>query len=130
MSIVINSLGQIPRLMAAPRSIALLFVEWSPGPYRSRVVLNNLEASRNEWSPKHAIEFFEIVPEAQDELNRWYEELCRLYSPRFELHGHGWGPLWWVANGEVLDCLTKPYELPLETSIQRSVNVLLSGAHA
>jgi hypothetical protein len=48
-----------------------------------------------------------------------------------ELHGHGYGPLWWLAGGVVLVCLTKPYERPLASLQQRSAALLqASGGRA
>lgn len=60
------------------------------------------------------MEFFDLWPERDGELNHWYDALCLSASPRFVLHGHGYGPLWWLSQGEVLECITKPYEHPLE----------------
>jgi len=45
--------------------------------------------------------------------------MCRDHAA-FELHGHGYGPLWWLADGVILDCLTKPYEPRLRSLKERS----------
>ena len=112
------------------RAIAVVSVPWSPWPRKSRVVLAALEDSRDVWLPGLAVEFFDLWPEREDELNRWYEGMCQSHAPRFELHGHGYGPLWWLAGGAVLDCLTKPYEQPLESLQQRSATLLRgAGGH-
>lgn len=110
MATVIDSLGLLPAMHAAPRAIALVAVAWSPWHRRSRLVLDALEASRAEWSPNSPVGFFVLWPEEEDELRRWYEELCRQHAPRFELHGHGYGPLWWLVEGQVVDCMSRPYE--------------------
>jgi hypothetical protein len=118
MAHVIQCLSQVSQMTSAVRAITVVSVPWSVTPRKSRELMANLEATRASWSPHVDIEFFDIWPEREDELNRWYEEQCQLAWPMFELHGHGHGPLWWHTNGRVLGCLTKPYELPLE-EIQR-----------
>jgi hypothetical protein len=66
------------------------------------------------------VEFFDLWLEQNEELKRWYDAQCASARPMFELHGHGYGPLWWLVNGNVLDCLTKPYEYSLTELQQRS----------
>jgi hypothetical protein len=107
----------------AARAIVLVSVPWSPWPGKSREVLAALEATRGHWSPDASVEFFDLWPERNEELNRWYDKLCADLSPQFELHGHGYGPLWWLAEGDVLECLTKPYEHALETLRRRSAEI-------
>src|SRR5215813_9873275 len=102
MVVAVEGAAQLPALLAAPRAIVLVSVPWSPWPRKSRDALAALEASREQWSPNAPVAFFALWPEGEDALNRWYEGLCEQYSPRFELHGHGYGPLWWVAGGAVL----------------------------
>ena len=53
--------------------------------------------------------------------------VCERHAPRFELHGHGYGPLWWQFAGVVVECLTKPYEQPLISLQQRSSILLQIG---
>ena len=114
-------------MLAAPRAIALISVPWSPWPRKSRDVLAALESSRQLWSPGASVMFFDLWPEREDELNRWYEGLCQSHAPRLELHGHGYGPLWWLAGGVVLECLTRPYEQPLASLQRRSAALLRAG---
>jgi hypothetical protein len=111
---------QVSQMLSASRAIVLVSVAWSPWPRKSREVLVALEFSRGQWAPNATVEFFDIWPERDDELNHWYEGLCVNSAPPFELHGHGYGPLWWLAKGKVLECLSKPYEYPLETLQQRA----------
>jgi hypothetical protein len=120
MANVVERLEQVPPFLAAPRVIALVSVPWSPWPRRSRQSLEALEASREEWLPGCPVEFFDLRPEQEEELNRWYDALCRSHWPRFALHGDGYGPLWWLARGQVLDCLSKPYGYCLESLQRRS----------
>lgn len=114
-------------MLSASHTIALVSVPWSPWPRKSREVLAALESTRGQWSPDSPAEFFDLWPERDDELNRWYEALCVSSSPRFELHGHGYGPLWWLAEGKVLGCLTKPYDHTLEDLQQRSAALFQEG---
>ena len=120
---VVENMRQASQLLSAPRAIVLVSVPWSPWPHKSREVLIALDSTRAFWSPAIVVEFFDLWPERDHELNRWYEALCISLSPRFELHGHGYGPLWWLANGKVLECITKPYDYPLEELRQRSSRV-------
>ena len=117
---VIDNIELLPPLLAAPRAIALVAVPWSPWHAWSRRVLDALESSRALWLPGGQVQFFVLWPERDEKLNPWYEELCQAHYPRFELHGHGYAPLWWLAEGQIMDCLTKPYEMSLEDLQQRS----------
>lgn len=119
MPMLVERAQQVPAMVAA-RAIVLVSVPWSPWPRKSRDVLTALEQSLELWSPDASVEFFDLWPEREDGLNRWYEEICKSHFPQLELHGHGYGPLWWMAHGVVLDCLTKPYEHPLTLLRQRS----------
>ena len=120
MAHVIDSMRQLSQMLSASRAIVLISVPWSLWPRKSREVLAAVESTREQWSPDASVEFFDMWLERDDELNRWYEVQCVNSSPRFELHGHGYGPLWWMAEGEVLDCLTKPYGYPLRELQLRS----------
>jgi hypothetical protein len=120
---VVENMQQATLMLSASRAIALVSVPWSPWPRKSRDVLDALESTRGQWFPDSHVEFFELWPERDSDLNRWYDALCVSASPRFELHGHGYGPLWWLAAGKVLDCITKPYEYPQEELQQRSAAV-------
>jgi|GEM_PF-6912094 hypothetical protein len=126
MAIIVERGQQLPAMLAAPRAIALVSVPWSPWPRKSRDVLTALERSRELWLPDATVEFYDLWPEEDDELNRWYVGMCQSHATRFELHGHGYGPLWWLAGGVVLECLTRPYAQPLELLQQRSA-ALLAG---
>lgn len=123
MAYVVENIQQASPMLSASRAIALVSVAWSPWPRLSREVLAALESTLGQWSPDPLVELFDLWPERDDELNRWYDALCVSLSPRFELHGHGYGPLWWMANGKVLECITRPYEYPLEELQERSVAV-------
>jgi hypothetical protein len=127
MARVVERMDQVPALLAAPRAVALVSVPWSPWPRKSRDVLVALERNRESWLPGAPVEFFDLWPEREDELNSWYEGMCHSHAPRFELHGHGYGPLWWLAGGVVLECQTKPYELPLEALRERSAAIFRVG---
>jgi hypothetical protein len=129
MAHVIERVQQVPALLTAPRAVALVSVPWSPWPQKSRDVLAVLERSRELWLPDTPVEFFDLWPERDDKLNRWYEGICQSHALRFELHGHGYGPLWWLAGGVVLGCQTKPYELPLESLQERAAAYLRTGGH-
>lgn len=120
---VIEHLEQTAAMMSAPRAIVLVSVPWSPWPQKSRRTLAALEATRTLWSPNAAVEFFDLWPERNEELNRWYDELCASASPRFALHGDGYGPFWWMVEGKVLKCLTRPYEIPPQSLQQRSAEI-------
>lgn len=85
-------MSQLPNVLAAPRAIVLVSVEWSPGPKKSRQMLAALEDSREIWLPASVVEFFDLRPEHDEELNRWYERQCREESAGFALHGDGYGP--------------------------------------
>jgi len=127
MAHVVESMLQVSPMLAASRAIVLVSVLWSPWPQKSRDVLAALESSCPQWSPQASVEFFDLWPEREDELNRWYESLCLHSSPRFELHGNGYGPLWWMVEGHVFECLTKPYEYPLKSLKQRSMAIFQEG---
>ncbi|MDB5345835.1 MAG: hypothetical protein JWP89_4212 [Schlesneria sp.] len=120
---VILNVPQLSQMQLASRAIALISVPWSPWPQKSREVLVSLETSQEQWSPQCPVEFFDVWPERDAELNRWYEMQCVDAEPKFELHGHGYGPLWWLANGKVLECLAKPYDLPLKEIQRRSAAI-------
>jgi hypothetical protein len=119
----VTSIKHLPAMLTAPRAIALVFVAWSPWPSKSRDILTDLESNRKVWLPSSSLEFFELWPERDESLNSWYEDMCKSYALRFELHGHGYGPLWWLVRGEVIDCLSKPYGHSLETLQRRSVAI-------
>src|SRR6476660_4483305 len=114
MAKVIESVAQLPPMLTASRTITLISVAWSPWPRKSRELLAALEATQDQWSPQHPIHFFDLWPERESTLNEWYDSQCKEGSPRFELHGHGYGPLWCLTNGKVTACLAKAYELRLE----------------
>lgn len=120
---IVENVGQLSAMLTAARAIVIVSVPWSPWPKKSRVALATLEATHGQCSPDASIAFFDLWPERDEKLNRWYESLCVNSSPRFELHGHGYGPLWWLAEGKVLECITKPYDYPLEILQQRSKEV-------
>src|SRR5262249_36958422 len=77
MSVVVERVQQVPPMLAAPRAVALVSVPWSPWPRKSRDVLAALEDSREQWSPDAPVEFFDLWPEREDELYRWYEDMCQ-----------------------------------------------------
>lgn len=124
MAALIQNMPQLSSMLSARRAICLVSVPWSHWPRQSRPILAALESTQKQWSPDFLVLFFELCPEGNDELNRWYEALCINSSPRFELHGHGYGPLWWLTHGDVLDCLTRPYDYALEELQQRSAGVI------
>jgi hypothetical protein len=124
----VDSMRQVPAMLAARRAVAVISVPWSPWPRKSRELLAVLEQNREQWSPGTPVQFFDLWPEQEEELYCWYEQLCEQYAPRLALHGHGYGPLWWLTRGVVLDCLYKPYEFPLEELQQRSQVVFESVA--
>lgn len=126
MAHVIDRMLQVPALQSASRAVALVSVAWSPGPRRSREMLTGLESTQEVWSPDARVEFFDLWPERDDDLNRWYEDLCAFAFPRFELHGHGYGPLWWLSDGKVIECFTKPYEYSLQDLQKRSTQIFES----
>jgi hypothetical protein len=78
--------------------------------------------------PDSPVEFFDLWPERDDELNGWYDKQCLDLAPWFELHGHGYGPLWFLARGQVLDCLNKPYEYRLADLQRRAADIFAAGA--
>jgi hypothetical protein len=127
MANVIDNMELLSRVLAAPRAIALVAVAWSPWHRRSLPILERLESSQGQWSPNYPVSFFVLWPEKDGELNRWYDELCRQEYPRFELHGHGYAPLWWLIDGRVVDCLMKPYEANLRALQMRSAKAFQSG---
>jgi hypothetical protein len=120
MAHVIEKIRQVSQIQWAGRAIVLVSVPWSPWPSKSREVLAALESTQMQWSRGASARFFDLWPERDGELNHWYETLCIHGSPLFTLHGHGYGPLWWLAEGRILDCLPKPYEYSLESLQQRS----------
>ena len=93
-----------------------------------RSVLDALEASQREWAANSPVGFFVLWPEEEDELRRWYEELCRQHAPRFELHGHGYAPLWWLVEGQVVDCMSRPYEASVPVLQSRSARAFRVSA--
>jgi hypothetical protein len=127
MPALIDTIRALPTMLAASRGIVLVAVAWSPGYLRSRPLLSALESSQAQWSPAHPVNFFELWPEKDAQLNEWYEALIHKL-PRFELHGHGYGPFWWLRQGEVIDCLSKPYEAGLAILEKRSANVFQGKA--
>src|SRR5262245_43923015 len=96
----VERIEQVPLMLTSERAIALVSVPWSPGPVLSRRVLAALESNQEQWLPGVLVAFFDLWPEREEALLAWYEEQCRLHWPRFELHGHGWGPLWWLVRGQ------------------------------
>ena len=54
---------------------------------------------------------------------------CEHQYPQLELHGHGYAPLWWLVQGRIVDCLTKPYETELPALIARSVKAFRILSH-
>src|ERR1700730_19441219 len=123
MPIEVASLDLLASMLVAPRAIVLVSVPWSPWPPKSWNILAALETTRNVWFPNASVEFFELFPEKEEKLNEWYQFKCKRQAPLRELHGHGYGPLWWLAEGEVIDCLAKPYEHSLESLQQRSMTL-------
>jgi hypothetical protein len=119
----IDSIQSLSSMLMAPRSIGMIAVAWSPWHRRSRPLLAALEASQPDWSVSHPIDFFELWPEKDANLSQWYEELVNRSWPRFELHGHGYAPFWWLRQGEVVDCLSKPYDVELTALQERSKKV-------
>ena len=117
---VVESMQQLGPMIAAPRAVVLVSVPWSPWPNKARPSLATLALTRRRWSPVWQVEFFDLRPESDEELNRWYESVLREYWPRFELSAGGYGPFWWVTRGRVIDYLTKPYNLSLEELERRS----------
>jgi hypothetical protein len=128
MVVIIERIEQLSAIHSADRAIVLVSVDWSPWPKESRNTMTALEESRDEWSPDSAVEFFDFWPDRDIELERWYDETCRRYAPQFELHGHGYGPFWWMRNGKILDCLTMPYKPPISQLQQRSRAVFAADA--
>ncbi|MFL5244031.1 MAG: hypothetical protein ACJ8FY_18160 [Gemmataceae bacterium] len=120
MAYVIDNMGLLAPMLNAPRSIAVVAVAWSPWHYQSRALLQVLESSQEQWSAGRPVDFYALWPEKDAELNRWYGDLIREQYPRFELHGHGYAPFWWLIKGQVVDCLTKPYETKLAWLQDRS----------
>ena len=123
---VVEGLRDLPGLLAAPRAVAVVSVPWSPWPRRSREALAALERTRGDWSPSAEVAFFDLRPEAGAGLGRWYEAWVAQHAARFELHGHGYGPLWWLAGGAVLGCLAKPYDRP-PADLERRSAALFGG---
>jgi hypothetical protein len=126
MPTVVDRIEQVARMFTAPRAITLVSVPWFPWPRRSRQVLEALERGCDTWFG-NSIAFFDLWPEQEEELHRWYDELCARSHPRFELHGHGYGPFWWIVHGEIADCLTKPYEQSVEALQQRYIQLNLAS---
>jgi hypothetical protein len=104
----------------------MIAVAWSPWHQRSRPVLVTLESSQSQWSPGRPVSFFELWPEKDANLNQWYQDLTHQKWPRFELHGHGYAPFWWLRHGEVIDCLSKPYQAGLP-GLQKRSTVAFQG---
>jgi hypothetical protein len=125
---VIDNMPSLQQMLSADRAITLVAVPWSPWYRFSRPILDALEVSEAQWSPKCPVKFFVLWPEKDDELNQWYEQLCQQERPRFELHGHGYAPLWWLARGQVVDCLAKPYEVDAAMLQKRSARAFQSDA--
>jgi hypothetical protein len=119
MPIVVERMDQVAQMFSAPRVLTLVSVPWSPWPRQSRQIFDELEKSRDNWLPGLQVSFFDLRPESDEALHGWYDGFCAIHSPQFELHGHGYGPFWWLANGEIVDCLTKPCEYTLEALQQR-----------
>ncbi|MBI1833103.1 MAG: hypothetical protein HY040_08785 [Planctomycetes bacterium] len=120
MAHLVEKMRQVYSMLSAARAIVLVSVPWSPWPRKSRDVLAALESTQEQWFTDASVEFFDLWPERDDELKRWYESLFANSAPRFQLHGHGYGPLWWLSEGKVLECLTEPYVFSLEALQQRS----------
>ncbi len=114
-------------LLAAPRAVGMVAVAWSPAHHRTRPVLEALAARQGVWLPGWPVTFFELWPEEDAALNPWYEAFCREIHPRFRLHGDGWAPLWWLVEGEVVDCLPKPWEAELVALEERSAAAFRAG---
>jgi hypothetical protein len=128
MSALIDTILALPAMLGAPRGIVLVAVAWSPWHQRSRPLLAALESSQADWSPGRPVHFFELWPEKDSDLYQWYEALARRSVPRFELHGHGYAPFWWLRQGDVIDCLSKPYQADLAVLQQRSANAFQGNA--
>ena len=90
-------------------------------------VLDSLNATQQQWSPE-PISFFVLCPAGDRRLADWYSDLYHLYEPRFTLHGHGWGPFWWLVRGTIVDCLTKPYEQSIEQLRERTLKAFEAAA--
>jgi hypothetical protein len=99
--------------------MTFVYVDWSPGPRISRANFTALEETRSRWFPEHEVNFYELHPEAEEELNRWYDEMLQTYHPRFALHGHGNGPIWWMERGEVVACTDRPAHAYTVDELQR-----------
>jgi hypothetical protein len=120
MAEVVDSIGLLPSLLAAPRAVVLVAVEWSPWHRQSVPVLHALEASQGEWLPDCTVSFFVLWPERDEPLNRWYEDRCQEERPRFDLSGGGYAPFWWLVAGRIVDCLSKPYGIAFTALQERS----------
>jgi hypothetical protein len=71
---VVENVEQVYPMLSAFRAVVLVSVPWSPWPRKSRDVLTALEASIEQWSAHASVAFFDVWPERDGELNRWYEE--------------------------------------------------------
>jgi hypothetical protein len=123
MATIIDHGDQVSLLTTTPRAIAMVSVEWSPWHRKSRHVLAALEDTREHWTVR-SVSFFELWPEREQGIRGWYNQLCQSYAPEFELHGHVFGPLWWLVDGDIVGCQLKPYELGLRVLQARSASLL------
>jgi hypothetical protein len=70
MPIVVERMDQVSPMLSASRAIVLVSVPWSVWPSKSREMLAALESTREQWSREVPVEFFDLWPERDDELNR------------------------------------------------------------
>jgi len=115
---IVSTLDGARAVMNAARAVVLVYVEWSPFPRQSQKVLIELEASAEDWCSE-PVAFFVLRPEDDEQINAWYEALMSKH-PDMELHGHGYGPFWWIRDRAIVDCMRNPYRLSLEELKSRS----------
>lgn len=116
----VSTLPDAKSIFNEERAIVLVYVDWSMTPRLSLDKLNALKATSLEWCPNDPVAFYVIRPEDDNQLNAWYESLFDKY-PQFQLHGHGWGPFWWVNDGKIVDCVHKPWNISDDDLRARSV---------
>ncbi len=110
MAVTISHINDLTQLLESDRAIVLVWVGWSRGPYFSRNLLTTLEETVSNWSPNMAVNFYILDVEAEEQLSKWYENKCLAYQEKFTLHGHGWGPFWWMRQGQIVDCVSIPWK--------------------
>ena len=98
-------------------------MDWSPAPQLSLEKLANLQANAPSWCQAGSVDFYMLRPEDDQQLNAWYKSLFNEY-PQFALHGHGWGPFWWVKDGKIVDCESHPYAMTDVELRERSIRAL------